>query len=166
MSGACHIVSCAATAFDVDGQYADGCECLDDLNAAACATPTNLGSMNPGDPAISAIGRVPDPNASDWFTIQFPAAGGTPDIKLSVNDGTAFRFEVKADCTTDLTCMMEDAGTAAGVTEWQFNDNCQGDTNPGACSTRNVAWPSTVIFRVFRTTAGASCTSYTVSITR
>jgi hypothetical protein len=181
-TGACHILTCGSGAFDVDGQYANGCECLDDLNGAACATPTNLGSMNAGDPAITAIGRVPDPNASDWFTIQFPsnrnagelgAVAGAPDIKLSVNEGDAFRLEVKADCgSAQLGCLLqdagvtEDAGSAAGITEWQFSDTCQGDTNPGACSARNVAWPSTVIFRVFRRTPGATCASYNVAITR
>jgi hypothetical protein len=168
-SGACHIVTCSAAAFDVDGRYDDGCECLDDLNSAACATPTNLGSMNAGDPAITAVGRVPDPNGSDWFQIQFPSAGaGTVDIKLSVNEGDAFRLEVKADCGSgQLGCMVEDGGVGIGITEWQFSDNCQGDTNPGRCSSRSVAWPSTVIFRVFRSVAaGTSCASYNVVITR
>jgi hypothetical protein len=157
-------MSCNSGYFDVDGAAANGCECQDDTASSVCAAATNLGMITTGGSATYS-GKVPAVGGSDWFEVAFPGTGGTPSVDFSVNDGTAFRFEVLLDdCANGIagcgTAPMP--GMATGLTSWTFTDNTPGS----AFSTRNIAWPARLFIRVYRVSAGASCGGYTLRVTR
>lgn len=172
--GMCTISSCTPGFYDVNGTYADGCECVDTGGAATCGMAINLGSLGPGTSTTSPLGTIPLPGLDDWFRVQFPplnmpnlAGVGTPRIVFSTNDGGAYRFEVQSDgCAGVLPC-GGGAGSATALDDWSMTDNA-GDTGGGLTdySTRATAWPAQVYVRVYRRTPGTSCARYQLSITR
>ncbi len=171
--GMCTISMCAATFYDVNGTYMDGCECQDTGGATPCGSATNLGSISPGSSTTSPMGNVPVAGQDDWYRVQFPplnspnlAGVGIPRILFTTNDGGVFRFEVQADgCAGVLGC-GSGAGSSTGLTDWSMVDDQSTTGGPSDYNLRSVAWPSQVYIRVYRTMAGLSCSHYQLSITR
>jgi len=171
-AGGCTISGCPAGAYDVDANYSNGCECVDDTIGASCTGPTNAGSVAPGGTFMSPVGRVPPSGGSDWYVITFPESPdfrdhgvGTPTITFAGNDNNAFRFEVRsAACPGTILGCGTGSASATGLTTWSFNDTCVNSATD--CSTRGTAWPSTVYVKVYRVTAGASCDNYQLRVTR
>jgi hypothetical protein len=173
----CGISMCVAGWYDVDGMYANGCECQDDNNAQACGSAVNINVATAGMATVTGKvvpANVPaSPDYGDWFNLTFPPAagsapgGGTPTVSISPADGT-FLFEIRASCTAGappLGCGPGGPPSATGLLTWDFTDNAA-TPGPNAWTSRAVPWPSPVYIRVYRTTPGLSCAGYTLTITR
>ncbi len=69
-SGVCDL-QCSGTNFNVDGQYANGCECQADskygLMGASCGSAENLGNLADNGQSATRFGNIM-PGESDWFT--------------------------------------------------------------------------------------------------
>jgi hypothetical protein len=164
----CAIGTCNANAVDVDGSYANGCEVVDEGNGGSCGTATSLGSLGIGAAVNTLSSTIATAGGSDFFFVSFPPlganGGGTPRIRFTRNDGSAFRFEVTSGCpAAPLGCGS--GGTATNLQEWAFVDD-QSIPGPRQWTSRNVAWPSPIYVRVFRTTPGASAAQYQLTFTR
>jgi hypothetical protein len=167
VGSACEVSACTASHYDVDSTCSNGCECADDAASGACTSATALGTIAMGG-SVTRAGKIPVAGASDWFTVTFPAnydtllhGTGTPRVTFTVNDGSVYRFDVFGVCGgTALAC--GGTGGAASLTDWSYADNVAGS----GFATRTATWPTTVYVRVFRTTTGASCANYTLSVTR
>jgi len=176
--GTCGIGSCNATFYNVNGTVSDGCECQDDTASASCTSPTNGGSHNTGAnvvlPSATTFGKLPPASASDYYNVSFPInldymnhGSGTPAVSFAANGGSEFRFEIRlpGTCTnTALAC--GNGGTASGNTSWTFADTASGSLVSNNYSTRAVTWPASILIRVFRPAAAASCSQYQLRITR
>jgi hypothetical protein len=163
--------TCDGTDENCDDEIDNGCECPDDGISANCNTPTDLGVVEQGGMVLGIVANVPQEDALDWYTVSFPAPMrpglGTPTIGFAINEGDAFVFDVvTGQCeAAGLPCQMGGtAGAAIALTDWTFVDN-----DPGCCTAPNdsmVAWPNQVWLRVYRTTAGASCATYQLQVSR
>ena len=149
--------------------------CTDEGHGNACETPTDLGSLDPGDEMTTMVGYLSTAAAEDWFLISFPSlgmpnmsGGGAPSIELVMNEGEAFRFEVRTTCSATFAC--GDGRGARDIVEWSFTD----DQSPMEAeesgdmdfSTRDVPWPETVYVRVYRAVGAADCSRYQLRVTR
>jgi hypothetical protein len=162
-AGTCAIASCASRFYDVDTLYANGCECMDDAAGNTCGAASSLGTVTAGGALVTG-GTIPVEGISDFYYVQFPPmsgtfGGGTPRIRLAINDGGVYRLDLLSTCTTLMSC---GSGAPAGVSDWSFTDD---GGSPGF-RVRGVAWPSDVYIRVSRSSGGASCARYQVSVTR
>lgn len=149
--------------------------CTDEGHGVACESPTDLGSLEPGDEMTTMVGYLPTTGAEDWFTIGFPslgmpnmAGGGTPSLELTMNEGEAFRFEVRTTCSATFAC--GDGSGARDIASWSYTD----DQSPMEAeesgemdfSTRDVPWPETVYVRVYRAVGPADCSAYQLTVSR
>lgn len=144
--------------------------CTDDRAGTTCATALSLGaSIAVGGMAMSDMAVIPIAGGGDWYSVTFePSAtamtpgGGTPTIAFAVNEEDAFRFDVLTACGTPATCAM---GMSTELTSYSFTDD---QSMPGDMqwTTRMNDWPSTLTIRVHRTTPGASCASYRLTVSR
>ena len=164
----CSIGVCNGNAADVDGAYANGCECVNEGNGAACGMATALGAIGIGSTADSLTSSIAVAGNADFFYVTFPPTGsnggGTPRIRFTRNDGSAFRFEVSSGCpAAALGCGS--GGTAVDLTEWSFVDD-QSIGGPNQWTSRNVNWPNPIYIRVYRTTPGASCSQFQLTVSR
>jgi len=164
----CSIGACNGNAADVDGGYANGCECVNEGNGNACGTATALGAIGVGSSANSLTSSIAAAGGADFFYVTFPPVGsnggGTPRIRFTRNDGSSFRFEVSSGCpAAALACGS--GGTAVDLTEWSFVDD-QSIGGPNQWTSRNVTWPNPIYVRVYRTTPGASCDQFQLTVTR
>jgi hypothetical protein len=165
----CSIAACNAGAYDINGAYGDGCECVNEGNGSSCATVTSLGTVAVSGAVDTRTSVIPDGAESDYFTVRFPPnspgqGGGTPRIRFTRNDGSVFRFSVSASCGGPaLAC--GGGGVADGISEWSFVDD-QSAPGPRQWTTRDVSWPTDVFIRVFRTDGGLSCAAYQLTISR
>ncbi len=167
--GSCGITSCSANAYDLNGIYADGCECMDDAAAHSCGAALNMGAVSRGG-RVTHTGNL-IPGDDDWFRVSFPQSGrpgaGTPRIRISglASGPNPFRIEVQRSCGTRYSCGS--GGSADSETEFSFVDNA---STPGVnqWSTTRTSWPSTAYVRVFRTSAAANCANaaYRLEVTR
>jgi hypothetical protein len=140
-SGQCQISACAPGYFDLDGQYANGCECQH-VEAApnACASPTTLTALSSGSTTFS--GQIPTDTAGaqgyDFVQIDVPLGSGTwgskfgssassaLSIQFTNNPDGAFRFDVLGGpCVgTNRPCSAA-GGVATGLTSYGLTDNRQ-----------------------------------------
>lgn len=149
--------------------------CTDEGHGNACETPTDLGALDPGDEMTTMVGYLSTSGAEDWFLIGFPAlgmpnmsGGGTPSIELVMNEGEAFRFEVRTTCSATFAC--GDGRGARDIAEWTFTD----DQSPMEAeesgdmdfTTRDVPWPETVYVRVYRAVGAPDCSKYQLRVSR
>lgn len=167
-SAGCSIGTCNPNAVDIDGAYANGCECVNEGNGSTCGSATSLGAIGVGGSANTLTSSVAASGASDYFYVTFPATGspggGTPHVRFTRNDGSIFRFEITGACSAAaLPCGS--GGVATDRDDWSFVDN-QATPGPNQWNLRNTPWPAAVYVRVYRTTSGASCSQYQLTITR
>ena len=160
-----------------DGAGRDGPlpSCTDEGHGTTCEAATDLGSVDPGGMVESMPGVLPSAGAEDWFLIGFPslgmpnmAGGGEPRIELAVNDGEAFRVEVRSTCAATLAC--GDGRGARDLVSWSFTDDrsTMDAEMPGEndFTTRDIPWPSPVYVRVYRAIGAADCSQYQLRVTR
>lgn len=163
--------SCNDNDDNCDGMVDNGCDCPDDGVSGNCMAPQDLGMLAVGDSVLSVVGNVPQEGALDWYSVSFPAPArpgeGTPTIFFSINEGDAFVFDVVGEqcAATGVACTTGGTnGVGVALTEWSFVDD-----DPGCCTPpmdSMVAWPNQVFLRVYRTTMGASCATYQLSVSR
>ena len=160
-SSGCLLASCNDGFYDIDGAYANGCECGDDGSSSVCASATPAGALSVGS-TVSASGKLPAAGMEDWFVVTFPCSAdlnshctGTPTINIS---GAGYQFDTRAECAAGVTC--------SGVTSASFSDSAASDPGANQYTTRDAAWPETIYVRVFRTTAGTTCEGYTITASR
>jgi hypothetical protein len=144
--------------------------CEDDEYADACESATDLGIVMEGDVVSPPPGLVIAEGEEDWYRVDFPPnpdmntpGGGAPTIEFAVNEGDAYRIEVKGSCEEPLVC--GDGMSAIDVIDWSFVDDqsMEGDEQ---WNSRDALWPESVIFRVYRPEWAADCQRYRLNITR
>jgi hypothetical protein len=115
-------------------------------------------------------GVLPQAGDEDWFRVDFPPSeemntpgGGTPSIELTMNDGEAFRFEVRGSCTETLGC--GDGMSARDIDTWTFVDD-RSDAGVTQWSTRDVPWPGAAVIRVYRPVGSGDCQRYQLRVSR
>ena len=167
IGGSCRIDSCAPGTFDVDGAYANGCECADDPSATACAASTDIGAISAGSSTVVMGAAMP--GQQDWYQVDFPSVGrgpanGNPQIRLTGPSASNFELDFFSACGSSIMC---GTGMAAGVGSYSFIDDQSSGVNAYSGS-HTTAWPNTVVFRVRRTAAATTCaqTAYQVTISR
>ena len=163
--------SCNSNDDNCDGMVDNGCECPNDGISGNCDTPTDLGTLMPGDTAMGVVGNVPQEGSLDWYTVSFPTAirpgEGMPTIGFAINEGDAFVFDVVgAACEVAGTPCSSGGtnGAAIAVTDWSFVDDV-----PDCCTPPDdsmVPWPNQIFVRVYRTTMGPSCATYQLQVSR
>ncbi len=160
--GTCSITACASGWWNVDGQYADGCECQDDTNSQSCAAPTLLGSLAVGA-STSATGELPGPGEEKWFAISF--TGNTnfsyhPAISIAGDAGIV--FDVESTCGNPVGCGQEGGGCTA-KTSWEvfYTNN---PPNPQFGPIPPVGNNGTVIIHVYRASGVPTCNTFTLTI--
>jgi hypothetical protein len=165
-TGTCNIGMCAAGWHNVDGVASNGCECQDDTSSLVCSTATSLGTLSASGATVSRSGKIPLATLSDWYVVSFPTPRtGTPQINFTVNDGTAFRFEVVGSCGGAALGCQSGSPSATGLTSWSFVDNAS-TPGPNQWSSHSATWPVTLFIRVYRVTAGSYCGGYTIRAMR
>ncbi len=154
-----------------------GTPCTDEGHSSLCATPTDLGTLMPGEEVLSDPGVLPARDDEDWFGVHFPAVnmpnmfgGGEPRVELAMNDADQFKIEIRSTCSATIAC-GSGVGGSRDIDEWSFVDDQVLDGGAPAdaavlYSTRDVPWPADVFIRVYRTTGAATCGHYQVRVSR
>ncbi len=105
-SAKCVVSSCDSGWYDVDKQFADGCECQDDASVTSSghpSSPTNLGSLSLGATVSSQPGKLPAAGLSDWYSVSATANGDwrlnfgfsqNPMVMVSGTSKPEFQVEV------------------------------------------------------------------------
>ena len=169
--GNCVVTGCVPGRSDLDGNFANGCECLDDGVGAACGGATSLGDVGVNGTVGGPLAQVRNPGDSDWYVVTFTATGpgtyggGTPRITFAINTNNAYLLEVLvADCGSGPQSCGS-GGSASDVVDWSFVDD-QSTAGANQWSTRNQAWPGVAYVRVYRASPVAGCDDYQLSVTR
>jgi hypothetical protein len=153
-SGTCSISGCSAGFYDINAMAIDGCECQDTGGAPMCAAATAVNVA--AGTSQSRSGTLPATGLSDFFIITAPTSG-----TVTFNVSAGFVINVRTVCggMAVADCNQPgDSGSASGVTQYDFFDNCG---TPG-CYTRNVTWPTSFYVEVARSSPVA-CDSYTLT---
>ncbi|AKF03200.1 putative metal-binding motif-containing protein [Sandaracinus amylolyticus] len=155
---------CMGGRYDLNGVYGDGCECLDDPSAGACAAATPVGDINPGGTTMVS-GLLVSSMDEDWYAVNFPTSvrgptAGTPWIRLAGPTASNFVIDFYTGCSTPMIC---GAGMPTGVSAFQFVDD-QTSGNTAYLGGHTSPWPSTVVFKVRRVADTTQCASATYSI--
>jgi hypothetical protein len=178
-SSSCAIFSCNSGYVNTDGTYSNGCECADDAtesvagNGDTCPSTISSGTLAEGA-STSISGKIATVGDEDWYQFTFTdaadAGGGVcdpfrPNISFSSNPGSAYRFQVyNVDCTTYSTCSGTSLTSFVYYSGASTDHCCYTPANPGpglqSCSNQSV----TVRIRVIRSTATASCNTYTLLV--
>ncbi len=165
-SGACVIQSCQGGYFNVDGLCSGGCECQASGVSQSCSTPASLGTINVGQAPITTSANLVPLGVEAWYTVTFTGntnASYHPHVKLTVNPGSAYQFDIRSNCAGGtLSCGVE-GGVSNGVTDWEtFN-------GAGSVGYYDVIPPvgnnGTILIHVFRKAGQPlSCSPFTLQI--
>lgn len=129
------------------------CTDRDTIPASCGEGRYNLGTLYAGQAVNSPVGRIipighPGYTNEDWYVVNYPAQAvsggtgypGTPRVYFDINDGGAYRFEIRsASCPGGLF-----GGCGSGLQDWYWQ--CQA---PGICLSY-PGFPTTVFIRVYR----------------
>jgi hypothetical protein len=175
--GICEILLCSAGYVNVDGMFANGCECADDTTEAtpgsgdSCPSTLSMGTLIEGG-TTTITGKIATAGDEDWYQVTFTDAGDPgdgscdpfrPNIVFSSNPGSQYRFQVyNTDCSTYATC------SGASLTDFKYysgagvNDCCQAGNVPGwnTC----VDQSDTLRIRVLRSGTTTTCDSYSLLV--
>jgi hypothetical protein len=161
-SGACGIAACDPGFVNIDGTYADGCECGDDAFGKSCATITNEGTVSLGQ-SVSVSGVLPLAGETDWFEVTFTdttAATFHAKIALTTNPGAQFLFNVY-DATCASTAMAcADGGNSTAKTTWEISET---DLNSPINTFPTVGSGGSVFVEVYRASGAPTCGSFTLT---
>jgi hypothetical protein len=167
-TGQCHVTMCKPGYYDIDGQYADGCECKDGGRSRACTSASDLGPLPLGS-SLSVSGNLPETGAANWFTMTFQGDGQTtyhPKVWLSNDPNGQFRFDVFADCNGGgIACGEGNGSNATGVQIWEVYQSGGDSTGTTYQATPAVGSGGTVKVHVYRVSSPVTCDSYTLTIT-
>jgi len=127
-TGMCRVASCASGFYDIDGQYADGCECADQNKGKTCASATAIGAL-PQGAMLSSTGNLPAAGVENWFSVSFTgtAQGSNPKVSLTTNPGNQFKIDVFSDCGQGMSATCSEPGQSSrGITAFEMR-NTMGD---------------------------------------
>jgi hypothetical protein len=162
--GVCQIASCNSTCFNIDGEYADGCECCEDSNLS-CAAALALGTLGVGS-SSNAGGHLPGSEA-DWYIVTFTGNTSTayhPKVALTGDLGMV--FDMYANCSNGpMAC--GDGGNCVGKTTWEVAYQATDPANPAGetwSPVPPVGTNGTVYIKVYRAAGAATCNAYTLTI--
>ncbi len=102
--GGCVVTSCTSGYFDLNGSYADGCECTlgqGEVLAQSCDTATSVGEFGDNGTSTMATGRIVPVGDIDWYKFR---AVDSPDtnncdrfhvrVRFLQNPNNAYLFDV------------------------------------------------------------------------
>ncbi|MEI8255201.1 MAG: MopE-related protein [Deltaproteobacteria bacterium] len=173
----CQITTCAAGYYAVNPGFGAGCSCHDPSPSnTTCGAAQNLGPVSAGailDSPLSATPAASGIGAEDWWVVSFASArlgapgGGTPHVTFSAASDPSYRFAVfiGTACATNVVGFCGDGTSPSGLRDYDFVDN-QATAGVAEWSTELQTWPTTLYIRVTRVTAGPSCATYQLHITR
>ncbi len=164
-SSTCAIKDCNAGCYDLDMQYANGCECCDDPLGKSCGSPTGAGQLAIGQ-TVSKSGQLPVAGESDWIQVTFSNEGNKAFhalVTFATNPNNEFAFDIDSDCSpTSLPC--GEGGSCTGKTTWEVFYGAQATGNPGDPSWQPIAPIGSVYIRVYRVSGGPTCDQWTLNI--
>ena len=138
-----------------------------DTWSTTCAGASPLGSLHVGS-SMTVAGVLPIAGAENWFQASFPDASQSayhPLVNISSPDGDiAFDLYFDSCSLTPLGC--NEGGNVSAKTSWEVSNDCMPDPDLGACQalTPLVGTSGTILIRVFRRTAAATCNAYSLSL--
>lgn len=168
-SSACGIVTCDPGCYDVDKQYADGCECCDDTVGKSCSAATALGTLTLGAAPIVETGKLPNPTDGDWYQVTFNNESNTSFhalVSLTAGGGEFVFDVIQGSCTGGALACGTEGGNSTGKTTWevQYSGLTWVAGNPPA-EFQPIAAIGAVWIHVYRAdTSKTSCNPYTLSV--
>jgi hypothetical protein len=170
-SSACQIVGCSAGHYDVDGAFADGCECATAGTSASSAAPTFLGSLNIGQ-AVSFTGNLVPAGQEAWLVITFNGnVSATYHAKIALVAGASeYKFDLLSNCSGTAAGTCGEGGNSVGLTSWEAFYTAGDPTSyPVTGSNFNPIAPpganGVVLVHVYRAAGVATtCSNYTLQL--
>lgn len=168
-ASACAVTLCNGGYYDIDGSYADGCECATAGTSAACAAPTALGALTVGQSAAYTGNLVPAGQEA-WLVVTFTSNlnySYHPSVSLTAG-ASEFKFDLLTNCTgTPAGSCGNEGGSSTGVTSWE-TVYTGGDPGNPLGYFQPIPPPGasgTVLIHVYRATGlPVTCNSYTLTI--
>lgn len=172
VSAVCTIMTCDAGYVDVDGTYADGCECKDDGYGKTCATITDAGTIAIGG-KVTETGVLPLAGEENWFEVDFNQYTATNfAAQITITPSSEFLFNVyTASCSAvpanqasnppGGTC-QDTGGSSLGLATWAMSET---DTLTPIGTYPTVGTAGVVYIEVYRASGSPTCDSYTLTIT-
>ena len=181
----CGINMCTADYYDVNTTFSDGCECLVQpapiLTGNSCANAINLGALNDANQdSVNVSGNAPVPGREVWYVFNGIDDADTAgdeyhvDGRFLVNPGNGYAIDVYRGGCPGLGTQIANAEAASFDWFTDFNQTSAGCDGPSPCGEGNcTATPvpganvcsddtATYHVRVYRPTATATCSSYTM----
>ncbi len=119
-AGTCGISKCPKGYFDVDGNFANGCECQADNNfgvgGGTCQAAVDTGSLGDGGSKVIVSGNVMPGEDGDWY--KFKAVDG-PDVNNCDSFNVRVRFLKNPGATYQLDLYR---GSCAGKSQMCTNE--------------------------------------------
>lgn len=180
VDGVCVVGSCDSGYYDLNGNYADGCECEVESTESAsttCENAYNLGNIPDDGTKITISGNIVPEGDSDWYKFNAVDSPDTTcdsfsvDVRFAVNPSGVFRFAVyKGSCDGPVFCNNENE-YAQWYTDFRSGT---GSSARGECQCRATNEPgynicnddtSTFYVRVYRAAGSTlNCDNYTIEI--
>lgn len=157
---ACSVATCDASFFDVNGTFADGCECQDDAVSAVCTSPAP-GPVVALNTQASLTGRIVPSSKVEYVLVGFTGADScadfTPTITLDDPSGVLV-MDVLPAGGCDATPIGCAEGQALGITQWstRYTNWC--------VLPQNLSYPlgTSFLVRVYANGTSATCLPYTL----
>jgi hypothetical protein len=167
--GTCSIAACDAGYYDVDKQYADGCECHDDGVSQSCNAATNEGVLSIGGGA-SVTGNLPFAGDANFISVGF--SGNTqltyhPNILFTNNPNNEYLFDITEGCGGPAPPCGSEGGTCTGKVQWDVSYSASITAHDTTAATfAPIPALPTLVVRVYRNPASPTitCDSYTIQI--
>ena len=182
----CSIANCAGGWHNLDGQYANGCECADvgsETLGNSCGSPVDLGDIRDTGETATATANLASDTDGDWYQIRAvdDAAAGPNDsfyfrARFTANPGNEFTFDVyRGGCAGQDNICSNDTDTTWAVDFYAEVDASaagtegEGNCAPGDGATgRNACADDTAVFYVLvhrATGVLPTCNNYTLELT-
>ncbi len=177
--GACIISSCTTNYYNLNGIFADGCECgadSYDYTGADCDHAYDLGTvLDSSAQVVTVTGRLVPAGDVDWFVItasdDVDSVGDEFEFEVAfiTNPGNALRFDVyRGNCSTvactavsDCFNWYTDFRSGSGTTATGENPCRTTPTlNYNMCTSNTSAY----YIRVYRASGTTTCTDYVLRI--
>src|SRR5581483_3602344 len=160
----CVVAQCAPFFYDVDGSFADGCECQEDTNGPVCSAPTQLGTLSVGG-TTSVSGNSVPAGDSDWFEITLTGNTNTayhPKVSFASNPA-GYVFDVYSNCANGTQGCGE-GGVSTSRTIWEVFYSNGSPSGATWAPIRAVGNNGLLFIRVYRPGGTASCASFVLTI--